>query len=161
MTDRKEEPVVPGVGARINRCTFPQPSGMARHYPRPTGMARCFPSSAEWPNVSPAQRHGQTFPRPTGMAKRFPSSVAWPDISPAHWHGQTFSQPSGMARRFPHFPSSCRPSGATRQADSPCLTFRHLPPNSATTGYATKRLYSLSPSSCPPTLSAPTERFGY
>ena len=82
MTDRKEQPVVPGVGARINRCTFPQPSGMARHYPRPTGMARCFPSSAEWPNVSPAQRHGQTFPRPTGMARRFPSPVAWPDVSP-------------------------------------------------------------------------------
>ena len=161
---------MPGVGAHVNRYTFPQPSGMARHSPGPLA----------WPDVSPAQRHGQTFPRPTGMARhfpqpsgmarRFPSSAAWPDVSPAQWHGQTFPQLSGMARHFPGpvawpdvSPTSRRRAGRVERQDvhSPCLTFRHLPPNSATIGYATKGLYSLSPSSCPPTLSATTERFGY
>ena len=113
MTDRKEEPGVPGVGACINRYTFPQPSGMARRFPNP----------AAWPDASPAQWHGQTFPQPSGMARRFPSLAAWPDVSPAQWHGQTFPQPSGMARRFPHFPSSCRLSGAIRRPH----TMSHFP----------------------------------
>ena len=41
-------------------------------------------------------------------------------------------------------------------AHTPSIAFRHLPPNSARTDYATE-----SPRSCPSTLSAPSERIGY
>ena len=47
---------------------------------------------------------------------------------------------------------------------TPSIASRHLPPNSAITGYATEGslFISLSPRSSPPTLSAPSgERFGY
>ena len=40
------------------------------------------------------------------------------------------------------------------------ISFRHLPPDSARTGYATDRALYIAHRSCPPTLSAPSERFG-
>ena len=43
---------------------------------------------------------------------------------------------------------------------TPCIAFRHLPPNSANLATPLKG-HSLSPPSCPPTRSAPSGRFGY
>ena len=49
----------------------------------------------------------------------------------------------------------------SRKLSATSTTFRHLPPNSARFAYTTEFAYtSLSPRSCPPTRSAPSERFG-
>ena len=40
------------------------------------------------------------------------------------------------------------------------ISFRHLPPDSARTGYATDGALYIAQRSCPPTLSAPSERVG-
>ena len=45
---------------------------------------------------------------------------------------------------------------------APSIAFRHSRPQSAArTAYVTQARHSLSSRSCPPTLSAPSERFGY
>ena len=44
---------------------------------------------------------------------------------------------------------------------TPSIAFRHLPPNSARTSYATEGTLFISAQLYPPTLSAPSERFGY
>ena len=53
-----------------------------------------------------------------------------------------------------------RPPKGSGTNHTPSIAFRHLPPNSARFSYATEG-HSLSPRSCPPTRSAPSERFGY
>ena len=46
------------------------------------------------------------------------------------------------------------------RSHNPSIAFRHLPPDSAGVGYATEGLSASSPRSCPPTRSAPSEKFG-
>ena len=54
------------------------------------------------------------------------------------------------------------PRGSHSSGHTPSTAYRHLPPNSARFSYATEGATpALSPRSCPPTRSAPSESFGY